>query len=161
MRKPSSWDQRDEAHYLRRRMTTAEHTLWQRLRGKGLGMKFFRRRIVCGVIPSFYSIKVRLAVHVVRPDDALPWTTSIRDVLRIAGVTLLVFDEAEVVSSTDACVQQIRGTIAKEMPSESTRARPIRTGYWSQERKRVRLLRESFRSMLSHRYRQPDQQENR
>jgi len=161
MKRPASWDQRDEAHYLRRRMTIAEHAIWRRLRGKGLGVTFRRRRIVCGMIPSFSSIKVRLAVHVVGPDDSLDWATSTKERFQIAGVTLLVFLEADVVARTDWCIEQIRSAIPKEPASNRTPDRQTPPGRGFQaERRRVQRLRESFRAMQSHRLESQNERES-
>jgi very-short-patch-repair endonuclease len=55
----------EQAKALRRRMTSAEHRLWQALRGSQLGGLHFRRQqVVDGLIADFYCNATGLIIEV-------------------------------------------------------------------------------------------------
>jgi len=101
---------------LRKPMTVAEARLWKELRGRTLmGYRFERQRIVDRYIVSFYCAEVALAIEVDPPIGEDVLTNSYereRDVrLRLSGVAVLRFSEAEILHNIDGVLSKIRHCI--------------------------------------------------
>ena len=54
----------DTARHLRRNMTVGERRLWDRLRGKQLGVKFRRQHPLGPFVADFASVEARLVVEI-------------------------------------------------------------------------------------------------
>ena len=104
------------AAQMRERMTPAEGTLWQELKGrKLLGMKFERKRPIDHYVVDFYCARLGLSIDVdpISTDEQFSiHHERERDVrLRLGGVTVLRFSDDEVVHNLDGVLSRIRQTV--------------------------------------------------
>ena len=102
------------ARALRRAETHAERELWQCLRGRKVeGAKFRRQQPLGPFVVDFFCEEARL---VVEADGAGHFPTPLRDHtrdawLRAAGLTILRFENCQIVDRTAAVVERIRQAI--------------------------------------------------
>ena len=107
---PHSRAKRELALELRRSMTAAEETLWQRLKADRLGGLHFRRQqVIHGYIVDFYCHQRRLAVEV---DGEVHRSQRQRDqtrdeLLAEAGVRVLRFTNEQVTERVEEVLQAI------------------------------------------------------
>ena len=100
------------ARRLRGNMTDAEQKLWSRLRRKQIAdVQFYRQKPLGGYIVDFYAPAMRLVVEVDGSQHQLE-TGMQRDVVRddwlmTQGLTVLRFDNLQVLQETDAVVEVI------------------------------------------------------
>jgi len=107
--------QRGRAHRLRKDATDAECLLWRRLRDRQLGEKFRRQHRIDRFIVDLFCARLALAIELDggqhfadegRAQDAL---RTMR--LEALGVRVVRFSNAEVLTQTDAVLEQIRQVI--------------------------------------------------
>ena len=97
---------------LRSNMTDAEQWLWQRLRRKQiLGLQFYRQKPILNFIVDFYCSAAKLVIEC---DGGQHYTEDgrladqIRDqVLSELGLVVLRFSNRQILTETDAMVEQI------------------------------------------------------
>ena len=97
---------------LRNNMTDAEQMLWQRLRRKQiLGLQFYRQKPILNYIVDFYCPSANLVIEC---DGGQHYTEDgrladqIRDqVLSELGLVVLRFSNRQILTETDAVVEQI------------------------------------------------------
>ena len=97
---------------LRNNMTDAEQLLWQRLRRKQiLGLQFYRQKPILNFIVDFYCPSVSLVIEC---DGGQHYTAEgleadrVRDeALAELGLTVLRFDNRQVLTEIDAVVEKI------------------------------------------------------
>ena len=97
---------------LRNNMTDAEQLLWQRLRRKQiLGLQFYRQKPILNFIVDFYCSAAKLVIEC---DGGQHYTEDgrladqIRDqVLSELGLVVLRFSNRQILTETDAMVEQI------------------------------------------------------
>ena len=97
---------------LRNSMTDAEQLLWQRLRRKQiLGLQFYRQKPILNFIVDFYCPSVSLVIEC---DGGQHYTAEgleadrVRDqALAQLGLRVLRFDNRQILTETDAVVDQI------------------------------------------------------
>ena len=97
---------------LRNNMTDAEQWLWQRLRRKQiLGLQFYRQKPILNFIVDFYCSAAKLVIEC---DGGQHYTEDgrladqIRDqVLSELGLVVLRFSNRQILTETDAMVEQI------------------------------------------------------
>ena len=102
------------ARALRRRSTPAEQALWARLRRWQLGAKFRRQQPLGPYIADFFCEEARLVVEVDgAPHFPRPRRDIVRDaMLRLAGLTVLRFTNADVFGDPDRVLEGIRVHLA-------------------------------------------------
>lgn len=98
-------------------MTDAEMKLWARLRRKQIdNVQFYRQRPIDRYIVDFYAPKVGLVIEVDGGQHFLPEELrrdALRDqTLKALGLSVLRFDNLQVLKETDAVVEVIAGFIA-------------------------------------------------
>ena len=103
---------RRKAHALRANPTDAEQRLWHRLNRRQLmGVQFYRQRPLGSYIADFYSPTLRLVIEVDGSQHLAPEGQQHdhqRDAwLRQQGLSILRFDNLEVLNHTDAVVEAI------------------------------------------------------
>ena len=97
---------------LRSNMTEAERLLWARLRRKQLqGMQFYRQKPIGNFIVDFYAPAAALVIEV-DGSQHLEAGHQVRDELRDEflaerGLTVLRFDNRQILCETDAVVERI------------------------------------------------------
>ena len=104
-------------------MTDSERVLWSRLRGKQLlGVQFYRQKPIGNYIVDFFAAKMKLVVEV---DGSQHMETNHakkdkrRDEhLTSVGLAVLRFNSREVLTETDAVIEIIYRTMAKQLKSE-------------------------------------------
>ena len=97
---------------LRNNMTDAEQLLWQRIRRKQiLGLQFYRQKPILNFIVDFYCPSVSLVIEC---DGGQHYTAEgleadrVRDeALAELGLTVLRFDNRQVLTEIDAVVEKI------------------------------------------------------
>ncbi len=106
---------------LRNNMTDAEQLLWQRLRRKQiLGLQFYRQKPVLNFIVDFYWPAASLVIEC---DGGQHYTAEgleadrVRDeALAELGLTVLRFDNRQVLTETDAVIELIFQTAQSRIP---------------------------------------------
>ena len=103
------------ARMLRKQMTDPERLLWSRIRQNQLGVHFRRQAPIDAYIVDFLCVSAQLAIEL---DGGQHYTQEgktkdrIRDdKLRKMGLTVLRFDNIEVLKSVDTVVSQISDTL--------------------------------------------------
>ena len=101
-----------KARHLRANLTDAEQRLWHRLnRRQLLGVRFYRQRPLGGYIADFYSPTLRLVIEVDGSQHLTPESQQYdqrrESWLRQQGLTILRFDNLQVLNDTDAVVEAI------------------------------------------------------
>jgi very-short-patch-repair endonuclease len=108
---PYDSNNKEAAKKLRRKPTPAERCLWKRLRLKHLGLIFYRQKPVGKYIADFYCPEVKLVVEVDGDYHAGAETAANdkeRDaIMRNNGITVLRFQNAEVLNETDKVINTI------------------------------------------------------
>lgn len=101
------------ATHLRKTLTDAERKLWQRLRGRQLGIKFRRQHPFQGYVLDFVCLEQRLVVEVdgSQHAEAMQQDAARTEVLTRAGFRVLRFWNNEVLMETDAVVEAIVGAL--------------------------------------------------
>ncbi|MCD6187483.1 MAG: endonuclease domain-containing protein [Desulfuromusa sp.] len=103
---------KESSRNLRNNVTEAERLLWSRLRRKQLQeIQFYRQKPIGNFIVDFYAPAVCLVIEV-DGSQHLGMEHRVRDELRDEflaelGLTVLRFDNRQVLSETDAVVEQI------------------------------------------------------
>lgn len=116
---------KDHARQLRGRMTDAEQRLWLHLRRDQPGVRFYRQKPLGPYIVDFYAPKARLVVeldgsqHIY--DPAIKEKDTVRDAwLKSQGLTVLRFDDRQVLTETQAVLevifQAVREATGGEIP---------------------------------------------
>lgn len=113
-----------KARQLRKNMTNSERALWSRLRGKQLlGVQFYRQKPIGNYIVDFFAAKMKLVVEV---DGSQHMETNHAkkdkrrdEYLTSVGLTVLRFNNREVLAETDAVIKIIYRSIAKRLKSKS------------------------------------------
>jgi very-short-patch-repair endonuclease len=108
---------KQSARRLRRQQTEAEQVLWGRVRRKQIGgVPFYRQKPIGPYIVDFYAPAARLVIEVdgsqhLEPEHAAQ--DAARDAyLAALGLTVLRFDNRQVLSETQAVVEAIGRVIA-------------------------------------------------
>ena len=109
---------------LRSNMTDAEQWLWQRLRRKQiLGLQFYRQKTILNFIVDFYCSAVNLIIEC---DGGQHYTEDgrsadqIRDqALSELGLVVLRFSNRQILTDTDAMVEQIYSVVKQRLESPS------------------------------------------
>ena len=110
---------------LRSNMTDAEQCLWQRLRRKQiLGLQFYRQKPILNFIVDFYCPAANLVIEC---DGGQHYTVEGLEVDRARdqalaqlGLTVLRFDNKQVLTEIDGVVEVIHFYCVKESPSCET-----------------------------------------
>lgn len=101
-----------QARALRRGMTSAEKTLWERLRRKQLGVKFRRQQIIQGFIADFYCEAARLVIEVDGSVHDTPEQKEIDEQRRMVfenrGLQEIRFSNKQIESDLEDVVDKIR-----------------------------------------------------
>ena len=109
---------------LRSNMTDAEQWLWQRLRRKQiLGLQFYRQKPILNFIVDFYCSAAKLVIEC---DGGQHYTEDglkadqIRDqALSELGLVVLRFSNRQILTETDAVVEQIYSVVKQRLESPS------------------------------------------
>ena len=109
---------------LRSNMTDAEQLLWQRLRRKQiLGLQFYRQKPILNFIVDFYCVAANLVIEC---DGGQHYTEDglladqIRDqTLSELGLLVLRFSNRQILTETDAVVEQIYSVVKQRLESPS------------------------------------------
>lgn len=107
---------------LRSNMTDAEQLLWQRLRRKQiLGLQFYRQKPILNFIVDFYCAAANLVIEC---DGGQHYTEDglladqIRDqTLSELGLLVLRFSNRQILTETDAVVEQIYSVVKQRLES--------------------------------------------
>ena len=118
------------ARRLRREMTLPEVLLWQRLRGKPMGVKFRRQHPVGDHVVDFYCASKRIAIEIDGTAHDManrPQRDAIRDAA-IAGhdIEIRRIAAVEVLKDVDAVAQSIVRYCAAAPPPSASRTPPPR-----------------------------------
>ena len=115
--KPANWNlQKPLARLMRREPTAAERELWSRLRRRQVaGMRFLRQRVIGRFIVDFFCAEHRLTVEVDGDvhRDRVERDSERTQVLEALGLTVLRFQNAEVLRETDAVIHRIANAARK------------------------------------------------
>jgi very-short-patch-repair endonuclease len=100
------------ARQLRRRMTSAEEALWERVRNRKLGgFKIRRQAIVLGFIPDFYCPEVKLIIEVdgsIHLVEEVARRDALRErILRAEGYDVIRFTNNAVLHNTESVCAQL------------------------------------------------------
>ena len=112
---------KNNARQLRKNMTEAEQLLWYRLRRKQLlGVQFNRQKPIGSYIVDFYSSKARLVIEIdgsQHSEEIHNKNDVIRDqYLQSQGLTVLRFDNLQVLKEIDSVVEVVYQTIKEIIP---------------------------------------------
>jgi very-short-patch-repair endonuclease len=109
------------ARTLRNGMTDAERRLWAWLRRKHLyGVQFYRQRPIASYIVDFYAPSARLVIevdgsqHMGAPNRA--YDENRTAVLASLGLSVLRFDNRQVLDETQTVLEEISRTVARAIP---------------------------------------------
>ena len=104
---PYNPDNARRARDLRNNMTTAEKELWYKvLQGKNFhSLKFLRQKVIDNFIVDFYCPSLKLAIEIDGEshysDRAVPYDKNRTEMLKIYGVKIVRFTNAEVMNNLD------------------------------------------------------------
>jgi very-short-patch-repair endonuclease len=103
------------ARAMRQAPTQAERSLWNRLRGRQLGVRFRRQHAIGQFVVDFYCRERRVVVEV---DGKIHMERSARDgdrdmALQSLGLKVLHFTNAEIESSVDEVVARIVAALSR------------------------------------------------
>jgi very-short-patch-repair endonuclease len=97
---------------LRKRLTEAEKHLWDRLKHKHLGYVFYRQKPIGDYIVDFYCNQTKLVVEVdggYHLDNEAAGNDRLRnEYMKNLGLTVLRFNNKEVLENTDKVMEEIR-----------------------------------------------------
>ena len=106
----------------RKNMTPAEKKLWQRIRGKRLGMKFRRQHPINRFIADFYCHEARLVVEIDGgyhdEEEQQKYDAGRTKELEEFGIRVIRFTNAEVEENLAGVVMRIKNSLLKP-PSPS------------------------------------------
>ena len=112
----------EKAKKMRNNPTEAESLLWQFLRGNGLKEHFRQQHPICGYIPDFVCLRLRLIIEIdggYHSEDEQQEQDKIRqDYLEKEGFSFLRFTNEEVLYDTDETIEIIKDTI-EELKAEA------------------------------------------
>ncbi len=103
---------------LRKNMTDAEQLLWKHIRRKQIiGIQFNRQKPILNYIVDFYAAKAKLVIEI-DGSQHLEENNKIKDIerdkdLNSVGLTILRFDNRQVLTETESVLQEIYGVVAK------------------------------------------------
>lgn len=104
-------DLKQHSQTLRKKMTEAENHLWKRLRGKQIGLQFYRQKIIGNYIVDFFCAKANLVIEL---DGGQHYSDEgiLRDAkrdryLKTQGLQILHFSDREVFVNTEDVLKQI------------------------------------------------------
>lgn len=105
---------KDRRRNLRKNQTEAEEILWQKIRNKKLGVKFYRQYSISPYILDFYCPRARLAIEL----DGPIHTTTDRKIydkertgfLESIGIRVIRFRNEEVVSDVENVTKKIHNS---------------------------------------------------
>ncbi len=106
----------DQAERLRKTLTLAEYTLWQRLRGNQInGLHFRRQQIIDGFIVDFYCHAASLVIEL---DGGIHLQQKAHDtarqiILESKGLRFLRFSNEQVLCDLDSVLERIRNVCAE------------------------------------------------
>ena len=91
-------------------MTPAEQRLWERLKGKQLGVKFRRQHVIESFIPDFVALAIKLMVEV---DGKIHLKQKTKDAertrfLEMIGYKIIRFTNEEIENSIDDVIRKIK-----------------------------------------------------
>lgn len=109
---------------LRSNMTDAEQWLWQRLRRKQiLGLQFYRQKPILNFIVDFYCSAAKLVIECgggQHYTEEGRLADQIRDqALSELGLVVLRFSNRQILTETDAVVEQIYSVVKQRLESPS------------------------------------------
>lgn len=97
---------------LRRDSTKAEQILWEEIRGKKLGMKFFRQYSVANYVLDFYCPKFKLAIELdgkYHDDKGVRKKDAVRtEFLNFQGIEVVRFQNWEVEKQLETVLKKIK-----------------------------------------------------
>ena len=100
---------------LRSKPTEAERCLWERIKGKHLGLIFHRQKPVGGYIVDFYCSQAKLVIEVdggYHLDSETKSYDKVKDeTLRNLGLKVERFTNEEVLNRIDKVVEKIKGIL--------------------------------------------------
>ena len=108
-----------QARDLRRRMTPAEHILWQALRGNRLdGLHFRRQQIIGAFIADFYCHAARLVVEVDGPihQQQLDYDRERDQILAAHGLRIAHFTNDDDLHDLPGVLARLRHLCAQQSP---------------------------------------------
>lgn len=112
----------EKAKKMRNNPTKAESLLWQFLRGNGLKEHFRQQHPICGYIPDFVCLRLRLIIEIdggYHSEGEQQEQDKIRqDYLEKEGFSFLRFTNEEVLYDTDETIEIIKDTI-EELKAEA------------------------------------------
>lgn len=112
----------EKAKKMRNNPTEAESLLWQILRGNGLKEHFRQQHPICGYIPDFVCLRLRLIIEIdegYHSEGEQQEQDKIRqDYLEKEGFSFLRFTNEEVLYDTDETIEIIKDTI-EELKAEA------------------------------------------
>lgn len=112
----------EKAQKMRNNPTEAESLLWQYLRGNGLKEHFRQQHPICGYIPDFVCLRLRLIIEIdggYHSEGEQQEQDKIRqDYLEKEGFSFLRFTNEEVLYDTDETIGIIKDTI-EELKTEA------------------------------------------
>ena len=101
-------------------MTPAEKLLWERLKGKQLGVKFRRQHVIETFIPDFVALAIKLIIEV---DGKIHLIQKISDdertqLLEMMGYKVIRFTNDEVETQIEKVIQEIEYNIELLTPPD-------------------------------------------
>ncbi len=107
------------ARELRREQTEAERLLWQRLRGRQLGVKFRRQHAIGEFLVDFVCIEKTLVVELDgEPHKKQQWYDGERTaLLRDRGFRVLRFWNSEVIGNIERVLSTIQSALNTPLPN--------------------------------------------
>ncbi len=119
--KPYNKNLKQASRDLRNNMTEAEKFLWSRIRGKQiLGLQFYRQKPILNFIVDFYSPAVNLVIECDGSqhytDDGLDADRVRDEALAQLGLTVLRFDNLQILNEIDVVLEAIYLYCLKESP---------------------------------------------
>lgn len=105
---------------MRDKPTLSEETLWDRLRGKRTGFKFWRQAVILGWVADFYCAKSKLVVEVDgnyhAKEDQIKKDAKRDSVMKLRGFYVMRVTSDQVLNFLDETVEKIR-TVAAQRSS--------------------------------------------
>ena len=110
---------------MRENPTPAESYLWEKLKGKQLGVKFTSQAIMFGFIVDFWCGVIRLAVEVDGPihEDRQEYDAKREEILRGHYVHFLRFTNDQVFRDRDQCVLIISAEVERLLQTRQAKRR--------------------------------------
>lgn len=128
--KPYRQGLKKHSRILRQKMTDAELKLWFRIRRKQIaGVQFYRQKPLLDFIVDFYAPSARLVIEVDGSQHAEPMhyrRDMVRDKrLEELGLTVLRFDNAQVLLEIEAVLERIYDVIERTPATPEDRKSPL------------------------------------